>query len=139
MANRIGFGERNLAQVNYTSLLNAILEILGNTPPSSLYRFCDDGGQLAIDIDEIAYSLATTQANMIENPCSSWKGIRIATTNLTESSRDDFADLIRKIRDRLQEYLGCLLQDHNFSCLASYLEFLCSNLLDFQIANNKKQ
>lgn len=139
MANRIGEGDLNLARVNYTSLLNGILEILGNTPPSNLYRFCDDGGQLAIDIDEIAYSLATTQASMIENPCSSTQGIRIATTNLTESSLDDFADLNRKIRDRLQEYLGCLLQDHNFSCLGSYLNFLCNNLLDFQIANNKKQ
>lgn len=60
MANTIGEGDRNLIRLNYTSLLTAILEALQDSQANQLYQISENGKQLLIDIDEIAYRLATT-------------------------------------------------------------------------------
>lgn len=133
MANTIGEGDRNLVRLDYTSLLTAILEALQNPQANNPYSLSENGKHLHIDIDEIAYSLATTQGNTIQMPLSSWQGARVATTYFTESSRDDFADINRKIRDCLQQLLESFLQEHNFNSIESYIKNLWTNLLDFQV------
>lgn len=99
MVNTIGEGDRDLVRLNYTSLLATILEALQNSQANKLYQLSENDKQLCIDIDDIAYSLAIAEKSGIETPLSSWQGTRVATTNFTESSKDDFAVYNRKIRD----------------------------------------
>ena len=132
MANTIGEGDRNLVRLDYISLLTAILAILQNPQRNNPYKLSENGKQLCIDIDEIAYALATAQDSKIQMPLSSWQGARVATTNFTESSRDDFADYNRKIRDSLQQHLESFVKEHNFGSIENYISNLWTNLLDFQ-------
>ena len=132
MANTIGEGDRNLLRLDYTSLLTAILEALQNPQANNPYKLSESGQQLCIDIDDIAYSLATNQGSKIQMPLSSSQGARIATTNFTESSRDDFADYNRQIRDCLQQFLEYFVKQHGFDSTESYLKTLWTNLSEFQ-------
>ena len=133
MANTIGEGDRNLVRLDYTGLLTAILEALQNLQVDNPYNLSKSGQQLCIDIDDIAYSLATTQDKNIENPLSSSQGARIATTNFTESSRDDFADRNRQIRDCLLELFESFVAQHYFEdTIESYIKTLWTNLSEFQ-------
>ena len=132
MANTIGEGDRNLVRLDYTSLLTAILEALQNPQANNPYKLSESGQQLCIDIDNIAYSLATNQGSKIQMPLSSSQGARIATTNFTESSRDDFADYNRQIKDCLQQFLESFVRLHNFDSTESYLKTLWTNLSEFQ-------
>ena len=139
MANTIGEGDRNLIRLNYTSLLTAILEALQDSQANQLYQISENGKQLLVDIDEIAYQLATTQENKVQTPFGSWQGAKIATTNLTELSKDDFADYNRKIRDRLQQLLESFLKEHSFNSIESYLKSFWTSLSDFQTEDDDKK
>ena len=132
MANTIGEGDRNLVRLDYISLLTAILAVLQNPQRNNPYKLSENGKQLCIDIDEIAYALATAQDSKIQMPLSSWQGARVATTNFTESSRDDFANYNRKIRDSLQQHLESFVKEQNFDSIENYISNLGTNLLDFQ-------
>jgi hypothetical protein len=132
MANTIGEGDRNLVRLDYTSLLTAILEALQNPQANNPYKLSESGQQLCIDIDNIAYSLATNQGSKIQMPLSSSQGARIATTNFTESSRDDFANYNRQIRDCLQQLLESFIRQHGFDSIESYIKTLLTNLSEFQ-------
>ena len=63
MGNKIGQGDPNLVSLNYSSLLAAILKALQNTNP---FRISQNGKQLFIDIDKIAYALAINQGDKIQ-------------------------------------------------------------------------
>ena len=132
MANTIGEGDCNLVRLDYTSLLTAILEALQNPQANNPYKLSESGQQLCIDIDNIAYSLATNQGSKIQMPLSSSQGARIATTNFTESSRDDFTNYNRQIRDCLQQLLESFIRQHGFGSIESYIKTLWTNLSEFQ-------
>ncbi len=128
MVNTIGEGNRSLVSLDYSSLLAAILKSLKTTNP---FKISKNGKQLFINIDEIAYNVAITKT--IEMPLgSNWRGGKVATTSLTESSRDSFVDYNRKIRESLQAYLESLLKENECSCLEDYLKDLYTPLASFQ-------
>ncbi len=138
MVNTISEGDQNLVNLNYTSLLNAILKYLKNSQANNPYRISKNGKHLHINIDEIAYTLATKQDSKIEPPLSIWQGARVATTNFSESSRDNFVEKIREIRDYLQQYLELLLKEQNYDSLENFIRSFYKLLTEFQGNVNNK-
>ena len=119
MGNKIGQGDLNLVSLDYSSLLAAILKALQNTNP---FRISQNGKQLFIDIDEIAYDLAINPGDKIESPLASgWRSAKVATTNFSESSKDSFIIYNRDIRDCLQQHLESLLKEKNHKSIEDYL------------------
>ncbi|MGB3694281.1 MAG: hypothetical protein WBG70_17305 [Spirulinaceae cyanobacterium] len=128
MVNTIREGDRSLVRVDYSSLLKAILERLQTT---NLWRISSNGKQLFIDVDEIAYSLATQGG--IEMPLgSNWRGAKVATTHLTESSKDSFVSCNREIRACLEKCLDSWLQERNYQFREDFVRELWTALNQFQ-------
>ena len=130
MTNNLAEGDRNLVSIDYSSLLSAILESVRATNP---LRISKNSYQLFVDIDEIAYSVAISESSKIPNILgSNWRDAKVATTNFTESSKDSFVTYNRDIRDCLQQHLESLLQENNYDSIENYLQFLWTELNDFQ-------
>lgn len=121
MVNSLREGDRDLVRLDYTGILTAILEALQNPQAKNPFRISKNGKHLHIDLDNVAYSLATNPNSNLEMPLSSWQGMRVATTNFTESSRDDFANLNRQIRDCLQQRLEALLSGTEYESIEKFL------------------
>lgn len=130
MANIIEEGDRSLVSIDYNSLLSGILESVRATNP---FRISQNGCQLFADIDEIAYSVAIAEGSKLPNILgSNWRDARVATTNLTESSKDSFVTVNRAIRDCLQQHLESLLQENGHQSIDNYLQAFWTELKDFQ-------
>ncbi len=128
MVNTIGEGDRSLVRLDYSSLLKAILNKLKTTDP---FKISKNRKQLFINIDEIAYSLATQGS--IEMPLgSNWRGAKVATTHLTESSKDSFVSYVREIRSNLQKHLDSLLKSRNYESREDFVQALWTALREFQ-------
>ena len=128
MVNTIGEGDRSLVRLDYSSLLKAILAKLKTTNP---FKISSNSKQLFIDIDKIAYSLATQDG--IEMPLgSNWRGAKVATTHLTELSKDSFVSDTREIRSCLQEHLDSLLKSRGYQSREDFIRQLWTTLNEFQ-------
>ncbi|MBC6471521.1 MAG: hypothetical protein GDA48_00625 [Hormoscilla sp. GM102CHS1] len=98
--NILELGDNQLPPLDYSSLLGEILSVLSKE--KNPFKFSDDRKRLQIDVDRIAFAVATAR---VENPLALKSGVKMATVNF--SSTTAFADRIRQIRDRL----GQLLRD----------------------------
>jgi len=98
--NILELGDNQLPPLDYSSLLGEILSVLSKE--KNPFKFSDDRKRLQIDVDRIAFAVATAK---VENPLALKSGVKMATVNF--SSTTAFADRIRQIRDRL----GQLLRD----------------------------
>ncbi len=98
--NILELGDNQLPPLDYSSLLEKILSVLEKE--ENPFKFSKDGKRLQIDVDRIAFAVATAR---VENPLALSSGVKMATVNF--SSKENFANRIRKIRDRL----GQLLRD----------------------------
>lgn len=90
----------SLTKVDYIPLLNLIITQLQQSNP---FAFSDDGNRLKIDVDSIAYNIATS--NQISLPASLQGIDRTVSINFSEQCDQQFADNIRIIRDKLRELL----------------------------------
>ncbi len=130
MVNTIGEGDRHLVTLNYRGLLEAILNRLQHSETRNPFRFSSNGQQLLIEIDDIAYHLATTKASEIDNPLSgNYRSGRVATTHFKDSARDHFVNYNRKIRDCLEKQLKSILKPEGDDPLKSYVSNLLKNHL----------
>ena len=133
MTNTLREGDRDLVRLDYTGLLSAILEALQNPEANNPFRISANKKHLHIEIDKIAYNLATNLHNSIETPLiGNWRSARVATTNFTESSQDVFAEKNRAIRDCLEQYLESLLQDNKYDSIDKFLKKFWTELTEFQ-------
>ena len=100
MVNSLEQNNNDLVQVDYTDLLEKILQALKNQNP-----FClsEDGKRLLIDIDTVANQVATFP---VQNPLTSSNGVRAATINFTPHFRESFPNKILAIRDCLKQLLS---------------------------------
>ena len=115
--NILELGDKQLPPSDYSSLLGKILSVLSEE--SNPFKFSKDGKRLQIDVDRIAFAVATAK---VENPLALKSGVRIATVNFNSTSA--FADRIRKIRDRLGQLLGDAVGDGNVSDAIAGLSIL---------------
>ncbi len=99
MVNSLEQGDSELVSVDYSDLLENILQTLRGQNP---FRIAENGQRLAIDIDAVASHVASLP---IQNPLSSPNGVRSATINFAPGFRDNFPNKIREIRDCLTQLL----------------------------------
>jgi hypothetical protein len=122
--NILSEGDNHLAPLDYSSLLNKILEVLSSQKP---FQFSPDGGRLRINIDKIAYQVANSQ---VESPLASASGIRSATVNFSDRTGKNFPEQIRLIRDCLQNLLSAAIPQN--TTIESAISQILTDLQSFQ-------
>ncbi|MGB3534617.1 MAG: hypothetical protein WBA13_14020 [Microcoleaceae cyanobacterium] len=133
MVNTIGEGDRHLVPVNYSSLLATILNNLNHAETQNIFRLSNNTKQLFIEIDEIAYHLATTKASEIEIPLGgNWRNSKVATTHSTKTSKDSFVHYTRRIRECLEQQLEQVIKDKGYNTIPDYISELQNSLTTFQ-------
>ncbi|NCO75083.1 MAG: hypothetical protein GW795_06860 [Cyanobacteria bacterium] len=100
MVNRLRQEDTSLTTVDYNFLLEQILRYLEEFNP---FIFSSDNQRLKIDIDEIAYQIA--MSDKVNFPANLQKSDRLVSINLKEKSVDNFIDLVRKIKEKLEALL----------------------------------
>jgi hypothetical protein len=133
MVNTIGEGDQHLVPLDYSSLLATILEYLRNSDHKSLFRLSKNDQQLFIEIDEVAYHLATIKVSDIESPLgSNWRNSKVATTHFTDSSKESFVHYIRSIRECLGQRLEQVVRNKGYNAVEDYVSNLQNSLTNFQ-------
>ncbi|MBD2207763.1 hypothetical protein H6G33_36000 [Calothrix sp. FACHB-1219] len=92
-----------LVSLDYSDLLTKILTVLQNQQSQNPFSIVNDTNRLLIDIDEIAFQVASLQ---IENPLGgSSSSAKSASINFSKASRDSFNNLVQQIRNQLKDAL----------------------------------
>nr|WP_155751146.1 hypothetical protein [Scytonema sp. UIC 10036] len=90
--------------VDYSDLLDKILQILRNQQSKNLFGVSPDGLRLRIDVDAIASQVARLQ---ISNPLgAAASGAKSATVNLSPGCKELFPEKIQAIADCVKQILG---------------------------------
>ncbi|MEB3281058.1 MAG: hypothetical protein VKK42_19250 [Lyngbya sp.] len=105
MANIIEENQNQLSPLDYESILKNILKQLQTNNP---FQFSQTGDRLRIDLDQIAYEVATSKK--LSSPLTSTSGVRAASINF--NSTEQFAQQIRQIAERLEEWLKIAVGEH---------------------------
>jgi hypothetical protein len=128
--NSIQLGSNELVCVDYSDLLEKILRVLQNPKNQNLFKTSDDSKRLRIDIDAIAFQVASLQ---VDNPLgSSANSVRCATVNFSPGSKERFPNQIREIRDCIKQLCESGLGD------SSSIEFITSLVTDLQDCKGDK-
>ncbi|MFB2919602.1 hypothetical protein [Aerosakkonema funiforme] len=117
-------GDNDPIYVDYRDLLQKILQCLRG---QNSFRLSENGQRLSIDIDTVASQVAALQ---VQNPLSSPHGVRSATIHFTQEFQAIFGNLIREIRDCLQEQLESSLGQN--SSIEEFVASLVTPLTSFQ-------
>ncbi len=124
MVNSLEQGDNELVPVDYSDLLEKLLQNLRNQQP---FRLSENGQRLQIDIDTVASQVATSQ---VQNPLSSSQGVRSATINFTAGFRDSFPNKVGEIRDCLRQLLQSSLGENG--AIEKFVTSLITPLQSFQ-------
>lgn len=122
MVNVLEQGDNELVPVDYSDLLNKILQNLKN---NNVFRLSEDRDRLQIDIDTVATQVAISQ---VQNPLVSSNGIRSATINFTPGCRESFPNRIREITECLKQRLESTIGEN----IEEFVASLISPLQSFQ-------
>lgn len=126
--NSIQLGSNELVCVDYSDLLEKILQVLQNPKNQKVFKTSDDGKRLRIDIDGIAFQVASLQ---VDNPLgSSANSVRCATVNFSPGSKERFPHQIREIRDCIKQLFKSGLGDS--SSIENFIASLVTDLEDFK-------
>ncbi|WP_413162967.1 hypothetical protein ACL6C3_27575 [Capilliphycus salinus ALCB114379] len=123
MANIIEEHQNKLSPLDYESILKNILKQLEKDNP---FKFSEKGDRLRIDLDQIAYQVATSKK--LSSPLTSTSGVRSASINF--NSTEQFAQQIRQIAKRLEESLKIAVGEHQ--TVETAISKLISNLSTFK-------
>ncbi|NEO63431.1 MAG: hypothetical protein F6J98_24555, partial [Moorea sp. SIO4G2] len=131
MVNVLRPDDNDLVKVDYSDLLNKILNVLRSEQTKNPFRLASDRKQLVMDIDSIATQVA---ALSVHNPLGgSANYVRSATVNFSPGFFDNFPDQVDQIRTRLQELLeSVLLELPDNRSIDQFVSNLVTSLTDFQ-------
>ena len=129
--NTLREGNNELALLDYSDLLDNILTVLQNQQTKNPFSISSDFNQLVIDIDQIAFQVATLQ---VENPLGAYgSNARSATVNFSPGSRDSFNNQVQQIRDCLRQHIESILaQREAKTTLEQYVASLITDLSAFK-------
>ena len=132
MVNQLTEGSNRLVTLDYSDLLKKILTVL-QVPENNPFKPSQSGNQLRIDIDEIAYLVASS-SNIISPLLGADYNSKSATTNFANTdSENSFIKDIQKIRNCLTKKLENVLSDgENKTSIEDYIEKIASYLIDFK-------
>jgi hypothetical protein len=127
MVNTLAEGDNGLVRLDYSDLLTKILKFLQNNDTKNPFSRSKDGNRLLIDIDEIAFQVASST---IQNPLGiSASSAKSASVNLSRGVKPFFINQVQQIRDCLKKHLASLLtQEGQDISLEDYVNSLATEL-----------
>ncbi|GET39563.1 hypothetical protein [Microseira wollei] len=127
MVNTLAEGDNGLVRLDYSDLLTKILKLLQNHDTKNRFSLSKDGNQLLIDLDEIAFQVASST---IENPLGiSASSAKSASVNLSRGVKPFFINQVQQIRDCLKQHVESLLkQEGQDISLEDYVNSLATEL-----------
>lgn len=132
MVNTLQEGNNGLVRLDYSDLLNKILKVLQNQQTKNPFTLSADGNRLLIDIDEIAFQVASST---VTNPLgASASSAKSATVNLSQGLRPHFISLVQQIRDYLKQHIESILpqeEERNIT-IEAFIDSLATELKEFE-------
>ncbi|ACK71522.1 conserved hypothetical protein [Gloeothece citriformis PCC 7424] len=121
--------DNRLIRLDYSDLLNTIIKILAEKQLKNPFRLTKNSNQLVIDIDEIAFQVASKQ---VENPLGNGTtSAKTATVNF--SNPKEFIHQIQQIRTGLTKLMkSALTESGKDNSLENYITALATDLKTFQ-------
>ncbi len=127
--NILGIADSNLEPVDYSDILNKIIQQITQQQP---FKISKNKNHLIIDLETITEQLIKQN---IANPISSKGIIKSATVNFNSNTQNIFNQQIRQIRDLLKDKLQELARDNNHPDINSLTHSFIRTL---QQINNQK-
>ena len=127
MVNTLAEGDNGLVRLDYSDLLTKILKLLQNHDTKNPFSLSKDGNRLLLDIDEIAFQVASST---IENPLGiSASSAKSASVNLSPGVKPFFINKVQEIRDCLKQHVESLLKKEGQDIsLEGYVNSLATEL-----------
>ncbi len=124
-------GDDDLVTVDYSDLLEKIVEVLKNQQTKNPFSIKGDCKRLLIDIDLIATKVASLQ---VENPLgASANSVRTATVNFSPGFKERFPDKVRQIKNLLKQLLESVFsQQKSISSPEHFIADLATSLESFK-------
>ena len=127
--NTIQLGNNDLVYVDYSDLLDKILQVLKKPESQNLFKISPDKQRLLIGINEIANQVVNLRVNSPFG--ASGNNAKTATVNFSPGFAEKFPHQIRAIRDCLQYLLESQIKQDSIS-IQQFVENLTKNLESFQ-------
>jgi hypothetical protein len=115
-------GSNNLVKLNYSDLLDKIIEVLDKDHSQKLFKVPEDGKRLLMNVDEIAYQVALLS---IESPfLGNYYSTKCASINFIKGSEKKFSNQLHLIQAKVKTLLENALpkQDNSPLSIQDYLE-----------------
>ncbi len=129
--NSLDSSNNELVYVDYSDLLDKILQVLRNQQQQKLFKISGDRTQLIIDLDAVATQMTTLQ---LSNPLgASANSVKTATVNFSPGFKERFPDQIREILDCLKHLLESAIHQQQPSIpLQEFVKNLATDLQTFK-------
>ncbi|MEB3219738.1 MAG: hypothetical protein VKN72_26365 [Nostocales cyanobacterium 94392] len=122
-------GNNELVYVDYSDLLDKILQVLKNLQHDSIFKISTCKQRLLININNVANQVAVLQVN---NPLgASANNAKTATVNFSPGFAEKFPHQVRGIRDCLENLLTSQVEQHSLS-IQQFVEDLTTDLQSFK-------
>lgn len=132
--NNLQVGNNELVYVDYSDLLNKILQVLRNQQPQKLFKISSDQERLLIDIDAVATQMSTLQ---VDNPLGAFaKNVKVATVHFSPGFKELFPSQIQEIANCLKQSLESVI--HHQQSPVSIKEFVENLVTSLQIFKGEK-
>ncbi|MEA5594811.1 hypothetical protein [Rivularia sp. UHCC 0363] len=127
--NTLQSGNNELVFVDYSDLLDKILQVLNNPQHENIFKISPDRERLLIGINNVANQVASLPINSPLGASSN--GAKTATVNFSPGFAEKFPEQIREINDRLQHLLTSQVERHSLST-QQFVENLATDLESFK-------
>ncbi|MEO0840786.1 MAG: hypothetical protein AAF063_18010 [Cyanobacteria bacterium J06643_5] len=127
--NSLESGNNELVSVDYSDLLDKILQVLKNPQHHNLFKTSPDKQRLLIDINSVANQVINLRINSPLGASSN--SAKTATVNFSPGFAEKFPTQIKEIEDCLQDLLTSQVKQHSLS-IQKFVESLTTDLESFK-------
>jgi hypothetical protein len=116
----------DLANVDYTDLLDKILKVIEN---QQIFQISTDNRRVLININQVVNEVIKLNP---ANPLGNERAVRSATLNFSANSQDLFIERIKEITGYIQQHLTTAIQKNPTNQLINRFQFIQQLLTDLQ-------
>lgn len=116
----------DLANVDYTDLLDKILKVIEN---QQIFQISTDNRRVLININQVVNEVIKLNP---ANPLGNERAVRSATLNFSANSQDLFIQRIKEITGYIQQHLTTAIQKNPTNQLINRFQFIQQLLTDLQ-------
>ncbi|GBF86068.1 hypothetical protein [Aphanothece sacrum] len=127
----------NLVKLNYSDILNKIIEVLQSDKSEELFQVSDDGKRLLMNVDEIAYQVACLPIESLFTGRTS--GTKCASINFLKGLETQFSEQLHTIQDRVKFLLEEALpkQENQTLSIQEYINIIATPLTNLKVTEQK--